>query len=166
MKYPCINYGQICTRTSSLSAWFFVCYISKNVGLTCLCVSVPGSIFPPFSLIPPASSPPPLPPGPAMNQWAALCKALPGTTDGTSPWTKCKDDFEAIKVKPTSMPYVQLDNPVSWEDVVAMDVETAPPLFALALGCGNRIELEIVYQNMMDYARHKGERLLPQMYTV
>ena len=38
-----------------------------------------------------------------------------------------------------------------------MDVETASPLFALALGCGKRDDVETIYQNMLEYARHKGE---------
>ena len=93
---------------------------------------------------------------PAMNQWASLCKALPGTTDGLSPWTKCNVDFEAVKAKPAGMPFVRLVNSVMWEDVVPTDVKTAPPLFALALGCGGRSEVETLYQDMLDFARHKG----------
>ena len=94
-----------------------------------------------------------------MNQWASLCKALPGTTDGLSPWTKCNVDFEAVKEKPTGMPFVRVVNSVMWEDVVATDVETAPPLFALALGGGGRSDVERLYQDMLDFARHKGHFL-------
>ena len=59
-------------------------------------------------------------------------------------------------MKPTGMPFVRLVNPVMWEDVVPTDVATAPPLFALALGCGGRSEAEKLYQDMLDFARHKG----------
>ncbi|CAI8021126.1 Probable E3 ubiquitin-protein ligase HERC1 [Geodia barretti] len=108
----------------------------------------------------------------AMNQWASLCKALPGTTDGLSPWTKCNVDFEAVKAKPTGMPFVRLVNSVMWEDVVPTDVKTAPPLFALALGCGGRSEVETLYQDMLDFARHKDwntsfdEDTVPQLRQV
>ena len=54
------------------------------------------------------------------------------------------------------MPFVKLVNPVKWEEVTPMDVETAPPLFALSLGCGKRDDVETVYQNMLEFARHKG----------
>ena len=69
----------------------------------------------------------------------------------------CDKDFEAVKIKPTGMPFVRLVNPVTWEEVCPMDVETTPPLFALALGCGKRDDVETIYQNMLEYARHKGE---------
>ena len=94
---------------------------------------------------------------PAMNLWASLSKALPGTTGGLYPWTKCDVDFEAVKEMPTAIPHVRVVNPVTWEEVVAMDVDTAPPLFALALGCSARTEVEKIYQDMMDFARHKGQ---------
>ena len=48
-------------------------------------------------------------------------------------------------------------NPLMWEDVVPMAVETAPPIFALALGGGNRSDLESLYQDMLEYARYKGQ---------
>ena len=105
-----------------------------------------------------------LPPSPAVNQWAALCKALPGTTDGLNPWTQCNKDFEAVKVKPTNMPFVKLVNPTKWEDISPMDVETAPPLFALALGCGKRDDMERVYQDMLEFARHKGTYMYTCIY--
>lgn len=54
------------------------------------------------------------------------------------------------------MPFVKLVNPTKWEEISPMDVETAPPLFALALGCGKRDDMETVYQNMLEFARHKG----------
>ena len=38
-----------------------------------------------------------------------------------------------------------------------MDVETAPPIFALAVGGGNRSDLESLYQDMLEYARYKGQ---------
>ena len=100
-----------------------------------------------------------------INQWAALCKALPGTTDGGSPWTKCNVDFEAVKERPTCLPYVKVINPLMWEDVVPMDVETAPPIFALALGGGNRSDLESLYQDMLEYARYKGQHTCSVYYV-
>ena len=93
----------------------------------------------------------------AMNQWASLCKALPGTTAGLSPWTKCDIDFETVKEKPERLPHVRVVNPVLWEEVVPVDAQTAPPLFALALGCGGRREVERIYQDMMEFARYKGQ---------
>ena len=91
-----------------------------------------------------------------MNEWAALCKALPGTASGLSLWTKCSEDFETVKQRPTNMPFVKLVNPVKWDEVVAVDVETTSPMFALALGCGKRDKMETIYQNMLEFARHRG----------
>ena len=101
-----------------------------------------------------------------MNEWAALCKALPGTASGLSLWTKCSEDFETVKQRPTNMPFVKLVNPVKWDEVVAVDVETTSPMFALALGCGKRDKMETIYQNMLEFARHRGTAVLTHTCTL
>ena len=155
------------THFSSFSSSLPLSSFSLTLRLSApLCLHTPSLSPIPHSLTFPSSlslslslSPLPLPPPspPAMNQWAALCKALPGTTDGLSLWTKCKADFEGVKVKPTSMPHVRVVNPVTWEEVKPVNIETTPTLFALALGCGKRDDAETLYQDMLEYARHKGK---------
>ena len=118
----------------------------------------PPSLFPPPSFPPSLLPPPSLPPPPssALNQWVALCKALPGTDSGLSPWTSCQKDFELTKEKPDTVPLVCVENYIQWDDVRSVDPMTAPPLLALAVGCGGCAQAENIYQNMLEFARHRG----------
>ena len=60
------------------------------------------------------------------------------------------------KEKPDTVPLVYIEDYVQWDDVRPVDPVTAPPLLALAVGCGGCAQAENIYQNMLEFARHRG----------
>ena len=100
----------------------------------------------------------------AVYAWVSLCKSLPATRksesqteedEETEEWSAYLKDYDEMH-KQSLRSRNQLDLLKSSEDIEPCDPACASPLMALAVGAVGNDQAEIIYNNMMEFARYRG----------
>lgn len=99
-----------------------------------------------------------------MYTWVSLCKSLPATPtsdsqteadEETEEWSAYIKEYDEMHEQ-SSRSRNQLDLLKSSEDIKPCDPACASPLMALAVGAIGNDQAEMIYNNMMEFARYRG----------